>query len=256
MANHTCVLLVALLGCSAAEYRAPATTTAASLPVPGPAAVAIVRVPPPWYARDFLIRRRFVEAVGDYEHVPGLLRKYFTIAQDRRFGGIYLWRSRRDADAFYGPAWHARIRERYGTDADLAVFAAPFVVEGTTTLTTDPIDAQAVSYPAVATFLLLRGGTEPGERGLRQLAALHAVPPGLVRAYFVIGAAGELGVIDLWATGDLADTALGAPRLRAVERALGGTASVVRFDASVLLDTSTAGRAFLPPIAAAPDGIP
>ncbi len=253
MTSRTCVLLIALVGCSAADYHAPSTTTPITLPAPGPAAVAVVRVPPPWYARDFLIRRRFVQAVGDYEQVPGLVRKYFTIAEDRRFGGIYLWRSRSDADVFYGPAWHRRVRDRYGVDADLAVFAAPFVVEGTTTLEAEQIDGHAASYPAVATLLLVRGGAGRGEEGLRELAALHAVPPGLVRAYFVIGAGGELGVIDLWATGELADAALNAPALRAVERALGGTASVVRFDASVLIDNSTAARPFQRPIASPTD---
>src|SRR5258705_8366794 len=66
------------IACSSATYHAPATTTAITLPAPGANAVAIVRISAPWYARNFLIRRRFRAAVGDYERLPGLLRKYFT----------------------------------------------------------------------------------------------------------------------------------------------------------------------------------
>ncbi len=225
--------LVVLGACGGAVYHAPATATPLVLPEPGTHAVAIVEIPAPWYARTFIIRRKFRGAVPEYERIAGLERKYFTITTDREFGGIYLWQSRAIADAYYDPAWRKRVHDRYGRDAKLVVLAAPFVVEGTTTLDAEPIDAHATAYPAAATFLDLRGVTEGGEAGLRKLAALHGCPPGLVRAYFVIDAPSELGVVALWASEDLA-AAHSDPR--PFTAALGGTARVTRFEAPVLLD--------------------
>jgi hypothetical protein len=67
---------------------------------------------------------------------PGLregsraVRKYFT-ATDDSFGGIYLWKNRAAADAWFNSAWHARVVKTYGVDGQVTYFDAPLVIEGT-----------------------------------------------------------------------------------------------------------------------------
>jgi hypothetical protein len=83
------------------------------------AVVTVVRIPPPWYAVRFLVVRGFRKAVPQYQAVPGLERKLFTIAADGRFGGIYEWEDRSRAEAWFNDAWHARVRDRWGADGDV-----------------------------------------------------------------------------------------------------------------------------------------
>jgi hypothetical protein len=211
--------LLVLAACGGPTFTTPAETLPVTLATtPAAYAVAIVRIPAPWYAPRFVIRRRFRAAVGDYEHVPGLVRKYFTISERGEFGGIYLWSSRAAANAFYSPAWRARVHERYGADADVVVLDAPFIVDGATKLAAERIDDHATSFPAHATLVL--DGSD-----LHAFAAHHGIPPGLVRAYFVVAPDGRAGAIDLWATDELAGAALAR---------LGGDAT--RFQAPVVVE--------------------
>lgn len=57
----------------------------------------------------------FADVAGMYLGVPGLVRKYFGYAEDgMTIVGIYLWRSKADADAFYSPEWIAGVTSRWG----------------------------------------------------------------------------------------------------------------------------------------------
>jgi hypothetical protein len=228
------LLLISMLAgaCTTPGFHTADTTAPAVLGAPSPRAVAIVRIPASWYVRNFMIRRKFADLVGTYERVAGLERKYFTISDDREFGGIYLWSSRDAAARWFTPEWRASARERYGRDADLAIYDAPFVVEGATTIDAAPIDAAAARYPARAT--LVEFTSDRGEAGVRAVAEAHGVPPGLVRAYFAT-APDRIGVIDLWANDDLARGQLDRAHLARLEAAAGGAARVTWFDAPVLL---------------------
>lgn len=47
-------------------------------------------------------------SAASYVGIPGLIRKYYGYALEAGHGelvGIYLWRSKADADAFYTPQW-------------------------------------------------------------------------------------------------------------------------------------------------------
>ncbi|OYU34243.1 MAG: monooxygenase [Novosphingobium sp. PASSN1] len=72
----------------------------------------------------------FVAAVPDYAKVPGLVRKYFTIGDDNKAGGIYLWSSRAAAEAWYNDAWQAGVLKRWGKPAEIHYFAVPATVDG------------------------------------------------------------------------------------------------------------------------------
>jgi hypothetical protein len=44
-------------------------------------------------------------------------------------GGIYLWKSRADADAMYTESWRAVVREKYGAEPSVTYFETPVVVD-------------------------------------------------------------------------------------------------------------------------------
>ena len=59
----------------------------------------------------------------------GLIRKQFIYAEDGWAGGVYLWQSRADAEAFYSGPWLQGIRERYGMDPEIRYFHTAAVTD-------------------------------------------------------------------------------------------------------------------------------
>ena len=64
-----------------------------------------------------------------FRTVPGLIRKQFIYAEDGWAGGVYLWRSRADAEAYYAGPWLDGIRERYGMDPHIQFFETACVTD-------------------------------------------------------------------------------------------------------------------------------
>ena len=65
-----------------------------------------------------------------YEGIPGLIRKYYGIAPDgRTLAGIYLWRDKAAADAFYTPEWVALVTQRWAGPPRRQDWETPMVVE-------------------------------------------------------------------------------------------------------------------------------
>jgi len=65
-----------------------------------------------------------------YRNLPGLLRKYYWLSEDgTKAGGIYLWRSRQDAEALYTEEWKAFVRGKYGSEPRLQFLNCPVVVD-------------------------------------------------------------------------------------------------------------------------------
>src|SRR5262245_24594932 len=59
---------------------------------------------------------RFEASAPKYQNLPGLVRKYYVLAEDgRRAGGVYLWESRQAAEAVYSGEWRERVTKLYGT---------------------------------------------------------------------------------------------------------------------------------------------
>jgi hypothetical protein len=75
-------------------------------------------------------RELFLGSAPKYRDLPGLLRKYYVLSEDgRTAGGVYLWRSRADAERFYDDAWTRFVTGRYGAPPRLAHMASPVVVD-------------------------------------------------------------------------------------------------------------------------------
>lgn len=75
-------------------------------------------------------REIFLTTAPKYRQTPGLLRKYYILSGDGgTAGGIYLWKSRQDAERLYTQDWKKFVREKYGVDPSLTYFDSPVVVD-------------------------------------------------------------------------------------------------------------------------------
>jgi hypothetical protein len=75
-------------------------------------------------------RAIFLSTAPKYRSVQGLIRKVYVLSEDgRTVGGIYLWNSRRAAEAMYTDAWCAFVREKYGAEPAVTYFESPVVVD-------------------------------------------------------------------------------------------------------------------------------
>ena len=77
---------------------------------------------------------------------PERLRRAFPqhragFPQDGWAGGVYLWQSRADAEAFYSGPWLRGIRERYGMDPQIKYFETACITDNS---------AEAVLLPEAA----------------------------------------------------------------------------------------------------------
>ena len=78
-------------------------------------------------------RKVFTGTAVKYREVPGLIRKYYLLSEDGgTAGGVYLWETRKAAEAMYDPEWRAFIREKYGVDPVVTYFHSPVVVDNLT----------------------------------------------------------------------------------------------------------------------------
>jgi hypothetical protein len=78
-------------------------------------------------------RSVFLSTAPKYRGVPGLFRKIYVLSQDgATVGGVYLWNSRKEAEAMYTESWRSFVREKYGADPTVTYFESPVVVDNVT----------------------------------------------------------------------------------------------------------------------------
>jgi hypothetical protein len=65
-----------------------------------------------------------------YREVRGLIRKYYLLSEDGgTAGGVYLWKSREDAERLYTDEWRKFIVEKYGCEPSIIYFETPVMVD-------------------------------------------------------------------------------------------------------------------------------
>ena len=75
----------------------------------------------------------FVGSAPKYREASGLIRKYYLLSEDGgTAGGVYLWKSKKDAEGLYTTEWVNSIRERYGALPSVTYFESPVVVDNLT----------------------------------------------------------------------------------------------------------------------------
>jgi hypothetical protein len=78
-------------------------------------------------------REIFLSTAPRYRETPGLLRKYYVLSEDGgTAGGVYLWKSRKDAEGLYTKDWENFVRGKYGAPASVTYFESPVVVDNVT----------------------------------------------------------------------------------------------------------------------------
>ncbi len=110
---------------------AAAAMFAIAAPVVAEPVAVLVAIPIPAQLPEAKLRQLFEQSEPQFRVLPGLIRKYYTIGDDHRAGGIYLWRSRAAAEAWYTDAWKAGVLKQWGQPASVTYFAVPVVLEGT-----------------------------------------------------------------------------------------------------------------------------
>ncbi len=116
---------ITLAGFTSLACAAPAL--AQDKPAETPVAAIVTIKTPPGITRPML-DGGFKQAVPVFEKIPGLIRKYF-IANGDSFGGMYLWKDRASAEAWFSDAWRAKARANYGSEPQLNYFDAPVQID-------------------------------------------------------------------------------------------------------------------------------
>lgn len=69
------------------------------------------------------------ETIPVYRGRDGLVRKYICLNFEERWGcGIYLWKTRAQAEAFFAFA-RAKIREQTGSEPEITLLETPVIVD-------------------------------------------------------------------------------------------------------------------------------
>lgn len=78
-------------------------------------------------------REIFLSTAPRYQDIQGLIRKYYLLSQDgSAAGGVYLWRSRADAERLYTEEWKSFVREKYDALPSVTYFESPVVIDNVT----------------------------------------------------------------------------------------------------------------------------
>lgn len=207
------------------------------VPVPVPV-VVIVRVPKPWYAPRSLVVAKMRDTLPQYARMPGLLFKAFSLERDSGdFGGVYYWRSRADADAWFNAAWFERVRKERGVEPRLQIYEAPLSIDNQPGGTAADNDSRTVV--AVVDVRVPPGLTRARiDELFRQSVPEHQQASGLLRKHFTVAEGGAtFGGVYLWRDEAAArawyDEAWQARALKGT----GAPAQITWFDTPILLPT-------------------
>ena len=85
--------------------------------------LAIVRMETPAADHDFAVKIS-LETTSTYTALKdkGLLMKYYLSQEAGGSGGLYVWRSRKDAEAWFTPEWKQRLKQAYGAEPSVTYY--------------------------------------------------------------------------------------------------------------------------------------
>jgi hypothetical protein len=73
----------------------------------------------------------FRAAEGQFAGLPGLVRKYFCYDEAAHCGhSVYLWETKEQAEAFFGPEFSAAMQEKFGATPEVFGVDTLLVVDG------------------------------------------------------------------------------------------------------------------------------
>lgn len=87
------------------------------------------RFPQPAQKSAAEIKAMFLQTAPRYQSVPGLVRKHYYLAEDGTCGGVYLFRSRAEAEALFDAAFAAAIAARFGAPPQVEYLETLVIVD-------------------------------------------------------------------------------------------------------------------------------
>ncbi|MBD0327904.1 MAG: YdhR family protein [Pyrinomonadaceae bacterium] len=89
----------------------------------------LVQFPLPAAMTQDEVKVIFAKAVPSFYNVLGLVRKYFLLSEESRVArGVYLWKTRKDAERFYQNGFRQSIVERFGSEPSFTYFESPVII--------------------------------------------------------------------------------------------------------------------------------
>lgn len=153
---------------------APATNTAAQT-------LVITQVKKPWYAWRSLVAGKMEKSIPEYQSITGLQEKYYSFTQDHsKFGGIYFWQQKQDAEKWFNKDWFDRVEKQYGEKGIVDYYT----IKSTTQIANIPLEVK--NLYAVVSY-----------RQINDLAYLHKAE-GLVKYAQMTDANQEKCVLTIW----------------------------------------------------------
>lgn len=90
--------------------------------------IVTFRLPKRWTVEE--AAAVFQSTAPKYLGKAGLVRKHYYVTEaGDKAGGIYLWKSKADAEACYTPEWKAMVTEKYGAPPDILYANVPVSVD-------------------------------------------------------------------------------------------------------------------------------
>ena len=75
----------------------------------------------------------FMSTAPKYQEASGLIRKYYLLSEDGgTVGGVYLWKTKEDAEGLYTEEWKNFIKQKYGGEPSIVFFHSPVIVDNLT----------------------------------------------------------------------------------------------------------------------------
>jgi hypothetical protein len=72
----------------------------------------------------------FLSTAPKYAGLTGLIRKQYLLTDDgRNAGGVYLWKSRADAERLFTEDWRKFVVDKYASEPVISWFVTPVVVD-------------------------------------------------------------------------------------------------------------------------------
>jgi hypothetical protein len=91
-------------------------------------AIVSFRLPKPMSVAE--ATAAFEQTAPKYLGRSGLVRKhYFVTEAGDRAGGIYLWKSRADAETCYAGEWREMVTQKYGSPPEIVYVQSPVLVD-------------------------------------------------------------------------------------------------------------------------------
>jgi hypothetical protein len=91
-------------------------------------AIVTFNLPRRWTVED--AAKVFKSTAPKYLGKAGLVRKHYYLAEGGdRAGGIYLWKSKADAEACYTEEWKKMVTEKYGAPPQIVYADVPISVD-------------------------------------------------------------------------------------------------------------------------------